>query len=55
MVVTLTFDDIGGGKTDTPRGCGTGRVEDREAHEKMGFHEGWGIATDQMEALAKTI
>jgi uncharacterized protein YndB with AHSA1/START domain len=26
-------------------------VEDREAHEKMGFHQGWGIATDQLEAL----
>jgi uncharacterized protein YndB with AHSA1/START domain len=29
--------------------------EDREAHEKMGFHEGWGIATQQLEALAKTL
>jgi uncharacterized protein YndB with AHSA1/START domain len=27
-------------------------VEDREAHEKMGFLQGWGIATDQLEALA---
>jgi uncharacterized protein YndB with AHSA1/START domain len=26
-------------------------VADREAHEKMGFHEGWGIATDQLAAL----
>jgi len=25
---------------------------DREAHEKMGFHEGWSIATDQLTALA---
>lgn len=24
---------------------------DREAHEKMGFHEGWGKATDQLEQL----
>jgi uncharacterized protein YndB with AHSA1/START domain len=29
--------------------------EDRETHEKMGFHQGWGIATDQMAALAKTL
>jgi uncharacterized protein YndB with AHSA1/START domain len=29
--------------------------EDRETHEKMGFHQGWGIATDQMTALAKTL
>jgi uncharacterized protein YndB with AHSA1/START domain len=30
-------------------------VEDREAHEKMGFHTGWGIATDQLTALAKKL
>jgi uncharacterized protein YndB with AHSA1/START domain len=30
-------------------------VADREAHEKMGFHEGWGIATSQLEALAQRI
>ena len=29
--------------------------EDREAHEKMGFYEGWGAATDQLEAFVKTI
>ena len=29
--------------------------EDRETHEKMGFHQGWGIATDQLAALAKTL
>ena len=30
-------------------------VEDRAAHEAMGFATGWGIATDQLEALAKTL
>jgi uncharacterized protein YndB with AHSA1/START domain len=25
---------------------------DREAHEKMGFHVGWGICADQLAALA---
>jgi uncharacterized protein YndB with AHSA1/START domain len=30
-------------------------VEDREAHEKMGFMQGWGIATDQLEALAASL
>ncbi|HEX9184072.1 MAG TPA: SRPBCC domain-containing protein [Burkholderiales bacterium] len=29
--------------------------EDREAHEKMGFHQGWGIAADQLEALVAKI
>ncbi|MCA9801995.1 MAG: SRPBCC domain-containing protein [Cyanobacteria bacterium HKST-UBA02] len=28
---------------------------DRETHEKMGFHEGWGICADQLESLAKTL
>jgi uncharacterized protein YndB with AHSA1/START domain len=30
-------------------------VADRDTHEKMGFHQGWGIATDQLEALAATL
>lgn len=30
-------------------------VEDRDAHEKMGFHQGWGICTDQLAALAATL
>lgn len=25
------------------------------AHEKLGFHEGWGIATNQLAALAATL
>ena len=28
---------------------------DREAHEKMGFHEGWGITTIQLAELAATL
>jgi uncharacterized protein YndB with AHSA1/START domain len=28
---------------------------DREAHEKTGFHQGWGQCADQLAALAKTI
>lgn len=30
-------------------------AEDKAQHETMGFHEGWGKATDQLEALAKTL
>ncbi|HKY01248.1 MAG TPA: SRPBCC family protein [Burkholderiales bacterium] len=30
-------------------------AEDRETHEKMGFHEGWGKCADQLEELAKTL
>jgi uncharacterized protein YndB with AHSA1/START domain len=30
-------------------------VADREAHEKMGFHQGWGICADQLTALVAKI
>jgi uncharacterized protein YndB with AHSA1/START domain len=30
-------------------------VTDREAHEKMGFHEGWGTCADQLGELLKTM
>lgn len=30
-------------------------AEDREAHERMGFHEGWSKALDQLIELSKTI
>ena len=54
----LTFEDEGG--LGSGRTRYTARVlhwtkEDCEAHEKMGFHQGWGIATDQMAALARTL
>ena len=29
--------------------------EDAETHRKMGFHEGWGAAADQLEELARTL
>lgn len=30
-------------------------AEDRETHEKMGFHEGWGAAADQLQDLIRTL
>lgn len=30
-------------------------LDDTEAHEAMGFHEGWGAAANQLEALAKSL
>jgi uncharacterized protein YndB with AHSA1/START domain len=51
----LTFEDAGNGQTRyTARALHWTR-ENLEAHEKMGFHQGWGVATDQMTALAKTL
>jgi uncharacterized protein YndB with AHSA1/START domain len=50
----LTFEDEGGKTRYTAR-ARHWTVEDCEQHEKMGFHEGWGIATDQLAALAATL
>ena len=54
MTVTLTFKDEGG-KTRYTAVAKHWTVEDRKAHEAMGFHEGWGQCADQLEALVKTI
>jgi uncharacterized protein YndB with AHSA1/START domain len=51
MTVVLTFEDVGG-KTKYTARVRHWTVADREAHEKMGFHQGWGQCTEQLEALA---
>lgn len=55
MVGIVTFEDLGGGKTRYRAVARHWTVEDRDNHEQMGFHEGWGIAADQLTALAKTL
>jgi len=50
----ITFEDEGGKTRYTARALHW-TVADREAHEKMGFHEGWGICADQLVALARTL
>jgi uncharacterized protein YndB with AHSA1/START domain len=50
MTVILTFEDEGGKTRYTAR-VRHWTVADREAHEKMGFHKGWGQCADQLEAL----
>jgi uncharacterized protein YndB with AHSA1/START domain len=52
MTVVLTFEDEGGKTRYTARAINW-TVEDREVHEKMGFHEGWALCTEQLEAVAK--
>ncbi|KQX19585.1 MULTISPECIES: SRPBCC family protein [unclassified Sphingomonas] len=54
MTGILTFEDEGG-KTRYTATVRHWTAEDKAQHEAMGFHQGWGIATDQLEALAKTI
>jgi uncharacterized protein YndB with AHSA1/START domain len=50
MTVILTFENQGGQTKYTAR-VRHWSVADREAHEKMGFHPGWGQCTDQLAAL----
>jgi uncharacterized protein YndB with AHSA1/START domain len=54
MTGILTFADEGGKTRYTARVLHW-TVADTKEHERMGFHEGWGTCTDQLEALAKRI
>ena len=55
MTGILTFEDAGNGTTKYTARVRHWTVADREAHEKMGFYQGWAIATDQLEALARKL
>lgn len=47
----LTFEDEGGRTRYTAR-ARHWTPEDKDTHEKMGFHEGWGICADQLAEVA---
>ena len=55
MTAIVTFEDLGECKTRYTARARHWTVEDREAHKKMGFHEGWGQCADQLAELLKTI
>lgn len=52
MTAIVTFEDLGGGKTRYTAIARHWSEADREAHEKMGFHQGWGQCADQLAELA---
>ncbi len=52
MTVILSFEPEAGGKTRYVVRVRHGSVADRETHEQMGFHVGWGICADQLNAVA---
>lgn len=54
MTVILTFEDEGGKTRYTAR-VRHWTAADRDAHEKMGFHQGWGQCADQLTALVARI
>jgi uncharacterized protein YndB with AHSA1/START domain len=54
MTAILTFEDHGG-KTKYTALVRHWTAADREAHEKMGFHQGWSRCADQLGALVATL
>ena len=54
MTGIISFSDEAGKTRYTARALHW-TEEDKAQHEAMGFHEGWGKATDQLEALARTL
>ncbi len=55
MAAEVLFEDAGAGKTRYTARAMHWSAEARKEHEEMGFHEGWGKAADQLEALARTL
>ena len=56
MTATITFEpEDGGRKTKYTARVTHWTTEDLETHKKMGFHEGWGKAADQLAELLATL
>jgi len=54
MTVILTFEDVGG-KTNYTARARHWTVANREAHEKMGFHQGWSQCAEQLAELVSKL
>lgn len=54
MTCVTTFDPHGPGTLYTAR-ARHWSAEDRDAHEKMGFHDGWAQMADRFKALVEKI
>jgi uncharacterized protein YndB with AHSA1/START domain len=54
MTVVLAFEDQGG-KTRYIARCRHWSADDRQSHEEMGFHQGWGQCADQLEEVARSL
>ena len=55
MTAVITFADAGDGRTAYKAVALHKDLADKEAHEKMGFHDGWGTTAGQLEELAKSL
>ena len=55
MTAIVTFADAGNGKTAYKAVALHKDAKDRDAHEQMGFQDGWGTTAKQLEELAKSL
>lgn len=55
MTAIVSFEDAGDGRTAYKAVALHKSAEDREKHEQMGFHEGWGTVAGQLEEFAKSL
>jgi uncharacterized protein YndB with AHSA1/START domain len=55
MTAIISFADAGDGKTLYKAVALHRNATDKETHEKMGFHEGWGTTASQLEELARSL
>ena len=53
FTAVVTFADAGNGKTAYRAVALHKDAADRETHEKMGFHDGWGTVAGQLEEVAR--
>ena len=51
MAAEILLEELPDGKTKYTATARHWTLEDKEAHEKMGFHQGWGQCADQLAAL----
>ena len=55
MTAIVTFEDAGNGKTAYRAVALHKDAKDKETHEKMGFHDGWGTVAGQLEEFTKSL
>ena len=55
MTAIITFADAGNGKTAYKAVALHANEADREKHEQMGFHDGWGTVAGQLEEFAQSL
>ena len=55
MTAVITFGDAGDGKTRYKAVALHKDMKDKERHEQMGFHDGWGTTATQLEEHARSL